>query len=176
MGVAVTDVMTGLYTKGAILAALLERQSTGMGQKVTPVKPFRCLLRKTQRKFQIDANLLSTQLATLVNVGGNFLNGGLKGQRWGTAHESIVPYQAFRVRSFGSAGSEQVTINDCLETADDRYLVVGAGNDGQFGELLSRIGMEELKEDGRFATNALRVQHRDVLIPILQVEKQNQAV
>merc|ERR1719495_2201594 len=71
--------MTALYAKGAVLAALLQRQRTGQGQK-------------------IDCNLLSTQVSAMTHLAGNWLNAGLLSQRWGTAHASIVPYQTFRTR------------------------------------------------------------------------------
>ncbi|XP_037955970.1 succinate--hydroxymethylglutarate CoA-transferase-like [Teleopsis dalmanni] len=77
VGVAVTDIATGLYAHGAILAALLQRQRTGRGQK-------------------IDVNLFSTQVSLLINVASNYLNADLEAQRWGTAHSSIVPYQSFK--------------------------------------------------------------------------------
>lgn len=60
-GVAVTDLMTGLFAHGAILVALLQREKTGKGQ-------------------QIHCNLLSTQLATLINIASNFLNAGVEGK------------------------------------------------------------------------------------------------
>lgn len=66
-----TDLATGLYAHGAILAALLQRQKTGKGQK-------------------IDVDLLSTQIACLINVASNYLNADKEAKRWGTAHESIV--------------------------------------------------------------------------------------
>ncbi|KAJ8314144.1 hypothetical protein KUTeg_008705 [Tegillarca granosa] len=80
VGVAMTDLSTGLYAYGSILAAILYRQRTGRGQ-------------------HIDCNLLSTQVsltfkvASLVNIGSNYLNAGLEATRHGTAHQSIVPYQ-----------------------------------------------------------------------------------
>ena len=76
VGVAMTDLSTGLYAHGAIMAALLERQRTGKGQR-------------------IGCDLLSTQLSCMVNLASNYLNGGIEAKRWGTAHESIVPYEAF---------------------------------------------------------------------------------
>ena len=79
VGVAMTDLMTALYAKGAVLAALLQRQRTGLGQK-------------------IDCNLLSTQVSAMTHLAGNWLNAGILSQRWGTAHASIVPYQTFRTR------------------------------------------------------------------------------
>lgn len=75
-----TDLATGLYAHGAILAALLQRQQTGMGQK-------------------IDVNLLSTQVACLINVASNYLNADKEAKRWGTAHESIVRKFVSYVRS-----------------------------------------------------------------------------
>ncbi|CAB0014851.1 unnamed protein product [Nesidiocoris tenuis] len=129
VGVAVTDLATGLYAHGAILAALLHRTNTGKGQK-------------------IDVNLLSTQVACLINIGSNFLNCGKEAIRWGTQHESIVPYQAFR------------TI--------DGYVHLGTGSDAQFQALCGIIGRQELAEDDRFKTNASRVQNRGALIGELE--------
>ncbi|XP_017865473.1 PREDICTED: succinate--hydroxymethylglutarate CoA-transferase [Drosophila arizonae] len=77
VGVAVTDVATGLYAHGAILAALLQRERTQRGQK-------------------IDVDLLSTCCSLLINVASNYLNAGTEAKRWGTAHSSIVPYQSFK--------------------------------------------------------------------------------
>jgi crotonobetainyl-CoA:carnitine CoA-transferase CaiB-like acyl-CoA transferase len=59
-GVAMTDMMTGLFAHGAILAALFQREKTGKGQ-------------------QIHCNLLATQLAALINIGSNFLNADVVG-------------------------------------------------------------------------------------------------
>nr|XP_030121194.3 succinate--hydroxymethylglutarate CoA-transferase isoform X2 [Taeniopygia guttata] len=73
-GVAMTDLATGLYTYGAIMAGLLQRYKTGKG-------------------LYIDCNLLSTQVACLTHVAANYLNCKIEGKRWGTAHGSIVPYQ-----------------------------------------------------------------------------------
>lgn len=74
VGVAITDICTGLFAHGAIMAALLARTETGIGQR-------------------IDLSLLESQVATLANVASNYLVCGVEGKRWGTAHESIVPYQ-----------------------------------------------------------------------------------
>uniref|UniRef100_A0AAY4BX91 Succinyl-CoA:glutarate-CoA transferase n=1 Tax=Denticeps clupeoides TaxID=299321 RepID=A0AAY4BX91_9TELE len=73
-GVAMTDLATGLYAHGAIMAALLQRQKTGRG-------------------VHIDCNLLSSQVACLTHIAANYLNAKKEARRWGTAHESIVPYQ-----------------------------------------------------------------------------------
>ena len=79
VGVAMTDISTGLYAYGAILAAILQRQKNGKGQ-------------------HIDCNLLSTQVSILSHIGANYLNCGQEGGRHGTGHGSIVPYQAFKTK------------------------------------------------------------------------------
>jgi len=74
VGVALVDVMTGLYASTAILAALHHRVATGRGQ-------------------HIDVALLDVQLAALANQASNYLVGGTVPGRMGNAHPSIVPYQ-----------------------------------------------------------------------------------
>ena len=76
VGVAVTDLMTGVYATTAILAALYERNSTGVG---------RC----------IDAALFDVQVAMLANQASNELVGHTRPSRMGNAHPNIVPYQVF---------------------------------------------------------------------------------
>ncbi|MCX5907305.1 MAG: CoA transferase, partial [Deltaproteobacteria bacterium] len=78
-GVALTDVMTGLYAFGSISSALLLRERTGRGQR-------------------ISVNLMAIQLATLINIGSNYLVGGIIPQRWGSAHPNIVPYEAHKTQ------------------------------------------------------------------------------
>ncbi|KAK3491944.1 CoA-transferase family III domain-containing protein [Neurospora crassa] len=80
VGVAVTDLTTGLYTSNSIMAALLARAKTGRGQ-------------------WIDACLSDCQTATLANIASSSLISGKKDSgRWGTAHPSIVPYKAFETK------------------------------------------------------------------------------
>jgi crotonobetainyl-CoA:carnitine CoA-transferase CaiB-like acyl-CoA transferase len=76
VGVAVADLLTGLYAAVAILAALNERRTSGLGQ-------------------HIDLALLDVQIAALANQGMNFLASGKAPSRSGNAHPNIVPYQAF---------------------------------------------------------------------------------
>ena len=76
VGVAVTDLLTGLYAANAIQGALLERNQSGLGQ-------------------YIDLALLDVQVAALANQASNYLIGGEIPQRLGNAHPNIVPYQAF---------------------------------------------------------------------------------
>jgi crotonobetainyl-CoA:carnitine CoA-transferase CaiB-like acyl-CoA transferase len=75
VGVAVCDLMTGMYAASAICAALYRRQISGVGE-------------------YIDLALFDTQIAWLANQGMNYLIGGQLPQREGSAHPNIVPYQA----------------------------------------------------------------------------------
>jgi formyl-CoA transferase len=127
-GVALTDLMTGMYATVAVLAALTHRDRTGEGQ-------------------HIDMALLDTQVAMLANVGSNYLNSGKPPKRWGNAHANIVPYQTF--------------------ACADGHIIVATGNDGQYQKFVEAGGRPELAADPRFATNPLRVQNRDTLVPIL---------
>lgn len=76
VGVALTDVMTGMYATVAVLAALQRRHTSGEGQ-------------------HIDLALLDVQVASLTNQASNYLVGGQTPRRLGNAHPNIVPYQDF---------------------------------------------------------------------------------
>jgi crotonobetainyl-CoA:carnitine CoA-transferase CaiB-like acyl-CoA transferase len=79
VGVAVADLMTGMYATTAILAAVASRERTGEGQ-------------------QIDVALLDTQVAWLANQAMNYLVGGTAPKRAGNEHQNIVPYGVFPTR------------------------------------------------------------------------------
>jgi crotonobetainyl-CoA:carnitine CoA-transferase CaiB-like acyl-CoA transferase len=76
VGVALTDILTGLYAGNAILAALLHREKTGQGQ-------------------HIDLALLDVQVACLANQAMNYLVSGQAPRRMGNGHPNIAPYQDF---------------------------------------------------------------------------------
>jgi len=76
VGVALTDILTGLYATVAVQAALAERERSGLGQ-------------------HIDLALLDVQVACLANQASNYLAGGVVPRRMGNAHPNIVPYQDF---------------------------------------------------------------------------------
>jgi formyl-CoA transferase len=76
VGVAVTDLMTGMYSTIAILAALTHRERCGAGQ-------------------YIDLALLDVSVAMLANMNMNYLTSGQVPKRWGNAHPNVVPYQVF---------------------------------------------------------------------------------
>jgi crotonobetainyl-CoA:carnitine CoA-transferase CaiB-like acyl-CoA transferase len=77
VGVAIADIMAGMYASTAILAALVAREQSGRGQ-------------------HIDVPLFDSQVAWLANQNMNYLLTGIPPDRRGTAHPNIVPYQAFQ--------------------------------------------------------------------------------
>lgn len=100
------------------------------------------------RGQQVDVSLLDSALAMTANIGQNYLANNKTPQRLGNAHQSIVPYQVF-------------------EVAHQQHLVLACGNDKQFAAVCRVMG-EAWDQDPRFATNPLRVQNREVLIPLIQ--------
>lgn len=128
-GVAMTDIATGLHAYGSIMAAMLLRQRTGRGQK-------------------IDCNLLSTQVSSLINLGSNYLNAGEIPGRLGTAHASIVPYQAFHTK--------------------DGYIIIGTGSDEQFRALCGILNIKHISCDEKFSSNKMRVKNRKELLSLLE--------
>jgi crotonobetainyl-CoA:carnitine CoA-transferase CaiB-like acyl-CoA transferase len=128
VGVALTDVLTGLYSVISVLAALNHRHLTGEGQHV-------------------DLALLDVQVTSLANQNMNFLTSGKPPVRMGNAHPNIVPYQDF-------------------PTADGA-MIIAVGNDGQFAALCKVLDHPEWAKDERFATNTLRVKHRETIIGLL---------
>lgn len=128
VGVALSDVMTGLYATIGILAALHKRTETGLGDHV-------------------DVALLDCTLASLTNLSQFYLTSGKPAKRWGNAHSTIVPYQAFE--------------------AADGWVVIAVGNDAQFARLAPLLGHGEWATDERFALNRNRVKNRDVLVALI---------
>jgi crotonobetainyl-CoA:carnitine CoA-transferase CaiB-like acyl-CoA transferase len=100
----------------------------------------------------LDMALVDSQLTLLANIGSNYLNAGLLPEKWGNAHPSIVPYQLFQGK-------------------DERYFVVGVATDILWRRFVSLLAVENtIGADARFATNPLRIQNREALIPLLQAE------
>ncbi len=129
VGVAITDVLTGVHAAQAITAALLAKMRTGRGR-------------------HLDLSLLDVQAAGLANLASNYLVAGKEATRWGTAHESIVPYQVF-------------------DTAD-RPIALAVTNAKQWRAFCRAVACEDWLEDPRFASNADRVAHREELLPLIQ--------
>jgi crotonobetainyl-CoA:carnitine CoA-transferase CaiB-like acyl-CoA transferase len=105
---------------------------------------------KTGRGQFLDTALFDSQLTWLANIGSNYLNANQPPQRWGNAHPSIVPYQVFRA-------------------GNGRHFVIAIGTELLWTRFTRVLGAEEtLGRDPRFTSNALRTEHRDELIPVVQ--------
>jgi len=129
VGVAVVDVLTGLHATIGILAAIRERDRSGLGQEV-------------------EVNLLSSLISSLVNQGAACINGAGVPVAMGNRHPSIAPYETLR--------------------AKDGPLAVAVGNDRQFRSFAEALGLPEVALDQRFSSNAARVAHRGELADQLE--------
>ncbi|WP_433413256.1 CaiB/BaiF CoA transferase family protein [Microtetraspora malaysiensis] len=129
VGVSGADLAAGMWACIGLLAALRAKERTGEGQWV-------------------DVSLLDGQISWLTYVAGGYFASGKVPRRYGSAHPTIVPYQAF-------------------PTADG-YLMVAAGNDGLWRRFARAVGIGDLAEDPRFASNPDRVRNRDELLPIIE--------
>jgi crotonobetainyl-CoA:carnitine CoA-transferase CaiB-like acyl-CoA transferase len=128
VGVAVSDLTTGMNAAIAILAALHHRRETGEGQF-------------------IDMALLDVQVSWLANQAQNYFCEGKTPERTGEYHPNLAPYQPFPTR--------------------DAQLIIAVGNDGQFQRLCEALGLVQLADDPRFATNPARVENRTQLDELL---------
>lgn len=128
VGVAITDVLTGVYASGAITSALLWRERSGRGQF-------------------LDISLLDVQVSGLANIASNYLVAGKEATRWGTAHESIIPYQVFHTK--------------------DRPIAIAVANQKLWVNFCKLVGREEWLDDPRFESNPKRVENRDIFLPLI---------
>jgi crotonobetainyl-CoA:carnitine CoA-transferase CaiB-like acyl-CoA transferase len=95
----------------------------------------------------IEVSLLDSGLAALINVAQAALLTGEEAHRHGNAHPHIVPYQTF--------------------ATSDGWIAVAAANDALYRRLCAALERPELADDERFRSNARRVRHRDILVPLL---------
>jgi formyl-CoA transferase len=128
VGVAITDILTGVYACSAILAAIEVRHTSGEGQ-------------------HIDMALLDVGMAMLGNQGAGFLNTTRVPQRQGNSHPSLAPYQDFATL--------------------DGAMLLAIGNEGQFSRFCEAVQHPEWAIDPRFASNTLRVHHREALVALM---------
>lgn len=128
-GVSGADLAAGMWAAVGVLAALRERERTGEGQWV-------------------DVSLLDGQISWLTYVASGHFATGTVPARYGSAHPTIVPYQAF-------------------PTADG-HVMVAAGNDGLWRRFAAAAGLDHLAEDPRFLTNPDRVRNRATLLPLIE--------
>ena len=129
VGNSAADLGASMWAAIGVLSALHARNTTGRGD-------------------WIDVSLLDGQIAWLTYLAGGYFATGEVPRRYGSAHPSIVPYQALR-------------------TADG-YLMVAVGNDMLWQRFAPLIGRPELAADPRFVTNPDRVANRAELIPMVE--------
>jgi crotonobetainyl-CoA:carnitine CoA-transferase CaiB-like acyl-CoA transferase len=103
---------------------------------------------RTRLGQHIDLSLFECAVTMLTNIASNHLVSGEEAVHHGNAHANIVPYQSFHTR--------------------DGLITVACSNDGLFQDLCRVLEREDLAHDARFATNSLRLQNREALIPPLQ--------
>jgi crotonobetainyl-CoA:carnitine CoA-transferase CaiB-like acyl-CoA transferase len=134
VSIPVADIAAGHYASTAILACLSRRLVTGSGE-------------------YIDISLYDSIVSWLSYLATYYFATGKEPKRMGSAHPSIVPYQAFKCK--------------------DRELIIAVGNDSQWQALCRVLGLEMLLEQKRFSTNPDRVRNRTQLIPILSKRMRN---
>jgi formyl-CoA transferase/CoA:oxalate CoA-transferase len=127
VGMSVADIGAGMFAAYAILAAIIARLHTGRGQFV-------------------ETSLLESQLAWHTYLATAYLAADKIPKRLGTAHPSIVPYQALK--------------------AQDGHFVVAVGNDALWVKFCAAIGVPELAP--KYPTNKDRVAGREGLISLLE--------
>jgi crotonobetainyl-CoA:carnitine CoA-transferase CaiB-like acyl-CoA transferase len=119
VGVALVDVITGLFAAVGILAALRHRERTGAGQRV-------------------EVDLLSSLLAALVNQGSAYTVAGAVGRRMGNAHPSIAPYELLPT----GAGDLVLAVGNDKQFTALRE-VVGLAHDERFASNAARVTHRE---------------------------------
>ncbi len=128
-GIPLADLAVAMFACKGILIALLERERTGRGQRV-------------------DVAMFDTLSTLLSYIATLYLTQGEVPAPPGSAHEYMVPCQAFQTQ--------------------EGYLVVHTREEAFWRKLCQALGRPELAEDPRFATNPARVRHREELIPVLE--------
>jgi crotonobetainyl-CoA:carnitine CoA-transferase CaiB-like acyl-CoA transferase len=147
VGVAISDVVSGLFGAVSILAGLLARERGAGSPEAVGAEPAPAAADRRATGQRIDVSLLQSTLAVLVNQAQNAIVTGRQPKRRGNAHPSIVPYETF--------------------ATSDGQIAIGVGSERQWAKLGPAIGVPGLATEARFATNGDRVEHRDELIPIL---------
>jgi crotonobetainyl-CoA:carnitine CoA-transferase CaiB-like acyl-CoA transferase len=153
VGVAISDLATGLVGAVGVLSALLgrERGARGAGEAPEGDDPGDAADAAPDDDApggqRVDVSILGSTLAILVNQAHNaFVTGHAPGRR-GNSHPNIVPYETF--------------------DTGDGAIAVAVGTERQWQRLCDVLGLATLADDARFATNGARVEHRTELRPLL---------
>ncbi len=128
-GIPLADLTAATFSAKGIMAALLARERTGKGQRV-------------------EISMFDVQVAMLNYTAAMYLSNGELPDPPGSAHEYMVPYQAFKTK--------------------DIYIVVAPREEGFWRKMCEAMGLPHLVDDPRFETNLKRIENRGELIPILQ--------
>lgn len=128
-GIPIGDLGGGTLSVGAVCAALFERERTGRGRHV-------------------EISLVDTLVSMLTYVGQYYFVSGEVPRPIGSAHQSVVPYQAFLTA--------------------DIWIVIAVFTERFWAGLCAVLGRPDLVDDPRFRTHADRREHRDELVPLLQ--------
>lgn len=128
VGMSIVDLTAGMFAAYGILTAVIAREKTGKGQF-------------------IDVSLLDGQVTLLNYLATSYFATGKPAGRMGSAHPTIVPYQAF--------------------PAKDMNIILAVPNNGLWEKCCFAMGWEDLLEDPRFITNDDRVAHRTILVDII---------
>lgn len=102
---------------------------------------------RTGEGEHIDVALLDSTIGSLVNQAASYVGTNTVPTRMGNAHPTVVPYEVFKTQ--------------------DGFIILAAGNDGQFERFCAVAGLEHLAADERYKTNAQRIINRKELIPIV---------
>jgi crotonobetainyl-CoA:carnitine CoA-transferase CaiB-like acyl-CoA transferase len=128
LGVAISDIVAGMFAAQGITLALYARERTGRGQRV-------------------DVGMLDTTAALLTYQAAIYFATGVAPGRLGNRHPTIVPYETF--------------------AASDGDFVVAVGNDEQWKRFCEVLELTSMGANPMFATNRSRVEHYDVIRPVL---------
>lgn len=128
VGFSIVDLATGLYSALGVVFALLARERTGKGQYV-------------------ESSLLDTVVSLSNYLGQSVLATGKAPGRHGSAHPTLVPYQAFETK--------------------DGHVIIAVPNDGLWRKMCDALELTELKDHPKYALNVDRVANREALVGIL---------
>jgi crotonobetainyl-CoA:carnitine CoA-transferase CaiB-like acyl-CoA transferase len=148
VGVAISDIMTGMYATTAILAALAARNGGGQGG---------------EQGQHIDIALYDSQVAWLANQNMNYLVGGIVPQRQGTAHPNLVPYQLFETADghlMLAVGNEPqfkacVEALGCPDLATDPRYMTNAARIANRQSLIDILAESLLQQDTNYWLEAM---------------------
>ncbi|MFD4819736.1 CaiB/BaiF CoA transferase family protein [Peribacillus butanolivorans] len=127
-GMSIVDLTTGMFAVYGILTALIARDKTERGQF-------------------IDVSLLDGQISLLNHMATGYFATGNPAGRMGSAHPTLVPYQAF--------------------FSKDNDVILAVANNGLWEKCCRAMGWDDLLEDSRFSTNEDRVSNRSTLVPMI---------